>query len=111
MTKQTFISMFIATLFCINSAMAAEPKHTSTMYKWYDEQGNVQYTQTPPPEGIKSEEITDNLSVIEHRPGMPKPSGSGGDRQGATAGSSTSTGGGSFQDTKPRSSASTGGSN
>jgi hypothetical protein len=105
MNKHTYISLFIATLVCANSAMAAEPKHTSTMYKWYDEQGNVQYTQTPPPAGIKSEEISDNLSVIEGRPNMPTPS-TGGDQHGATGSSKTSSGG--LQDRPERSSAATG---
>ena len=107
MTKQSFVSLAVATLFCASAVMASEPKHTSTMYKWYDEQGNVNYTQTPPPPGIKSEEISDNLSVIEHRKGMPKPeSGSG--EGGATGSTSVRSSG--FQETKPRSSAATGGS-
>ena len=29
----------------------------AAMYKWVDEDGNVQYTQTPPPAGIQAETI------------------------------------------------------
>jgi hypothetical protein len=36
---------------------AAFPAAPARIYKWVDADGNVQYTQTPPPGGIKSEEI------------------------------------------------------
>jgi len=39
----------LALLLCANSLYAEE------LYRWVDEEGNMQYTQTPPPAGIKAE--------------------------------------------------------
>jgi hypothetical protein len=41
------------------------PAH-GAMYKWYDEQGNLNYTQTPPPPGSRREQInTDSFSSVD----------------------------------------------
>ena len=32
------------------------------MYKWVDEEGNVQYTQTPPPEGTEATTVTPSIT-------------------------------------------------
>ncbi|MEW8507303.1 MAG: DUF4124 domain-containing protein [Candidatus Thiodiazotropha sp.] len=38
------------------------------MYKWYDEQGHVNYTQTPPPKGSTMAPIsTDTFNTLEMR--------------------------------------------
>jgi len=36
--------------------LIAMPADAQKVYKWTDAQGQVQYTQTPPPEGVKSEQ-------------------------------------------------------
>jgi hypothetical protein len=42
------------------------------MYKWYDEQGKVNYSQTPPPKGSRMAPInTDTFNVVEMSP-VPK---------------------------------------
>ncbi len=42
------------------------------MYKWYDEQGKVNYTQTPPPKGSRMAPInTDTFNTVEMSP-VPK---------------------------------------
>jgi|GEM_PF-1430490 len=42
------------------------------MYKWVDEEGNIQYTQTPPPEGTAATTVTPQLnSVSEGKTATP----------------------------------------
>jgi hypothetical protein len=41
---------------CISAALSQSPA-SGEIYKWTDPAGEVQYTQIPPPNGIKTEEI------------------------------------------------------
>jgi hypothetical protein len=78
------------------------------MYKWYDKDGNLNYTQVPPPEGVKTERVRVQVNVVEDEY-KAKPQGTGGGKGqgGATATSkSPAVLGGTG-----RSSASTGGNN
>lgn len=43
----------------------------AVMYKWYDEQGKVNYTQAPPPKGSRQAAInTDTFNTVE-MPAVP----------------------------------------
>jgi len=59
----------LALLLCANSLYAEE------LYRWVDEEGNMQYTQTPPPAGIKAEvkEIKEIPSAAAEGLPQPKP--------------------------------------
>lgn len=53
---------------------AVSVKKDVKMYKWVDENGVMQFSQTPPPDGSAAEEMTlkSNLNTME-RPYMPAP--------------------------------------
>ena len=44
-----------ATALALTCLLAGEPANAQKIYKWTDDQGRVQYTQTPPPEDVKVE--------------------------------------------------------
>ncbi|MES9992501.1 MAG: DUF4124 domain-containing protein [Candidatus Thiodiazotropha sp.] len=59
--KPLLLSLGLSLFFPTGSAYAV-------MYKWYDEQGHVNYTQTPPPKGSTMAPInTDTFNAIEMR--------------------------------------------
>lgn len=50
-------SKFVPNAVFLMVACVLSPNIFAGMYKWVDEEGNVQYTQTPPPAGIEAETI------------------------------------------------------
>jgi hypothetical protein len=55
---------YLGLLFGLPLVLSAIPAH-SAMYKWYDEKGKLNYTQTPPPPGSRREPInTDSYSSV-----------------------------------------------
>ncbi len=60
MERYEYLGMFFG-LFLLLSAMPVQ----ATMYKWYDEEGKLNYTQTPPPAGSRRATInTDTFSSV-----------------------------------------------
>jgi hypothetical protein len=55
-TRFTHLLRWILTSLCVSSALFVTPA-SAEIYKWTDAKGEIQYSQLPPPSGIKSEEI------------------------------------------------------
>jgi hypothetical protein len=56
---------YLGLLFTPLLLLSAFPAH-GAMYKWYDEQGKLNYTQTPPPPGTQREPInSDSFSSVD----------------------------------------------
>lgn len=49
--------VFIPALLAIALSMAGNLAHASKFYRWTDADGVTHYTQTPPPEGVQSNEV------------------------------------------------------
>jgi hypothetical protein len=62
--------LYLCVLLLATQALSAEE-----LYRWVDEDGNMQYTQTPPPAGVKSEvkDIKDVNSAAAEGLSQPKP--------------------------------------
>ena len=78
MTSRVLFCLLVMVLACSLPA-AAE------IYKWVDKDGKIRFTDTPPPAGIKGEQVTPQPNVVS---GGPKPAGKVSSR---TTGTSTST--------------------
>lgn len=62
-------------LFILILLLLSPPAGAAGIYKWYDESGQVNYTQSPPPKtAIRSERPGGYLSVLEQNwsPGMKR---------------------------------------
>jgi hypothetical protein len=75
--KKESFSMLIHRSFSLTFALFALSPLASagSIYKWYDESGHVNYTQTPPPKtAVKVEKPGGNLSVLKQTwsPGMKR---------------------------------------
>ncbi len=58
------------------------------MYKWVDEEGNIQYTQTPPPEGTEATTVNPRLnSVSEGKSAPPAAAGTADSKESSAANS------------------------
>ena len=55
-TRFTYLLRCILASLCVSSALFLTPA-SAEIYKWTDANGETQYSQIPPPSGIKSEEI------------------------------------------------------
>ncbi|MET0027294.1 MAG: DUF4124 domain-containing protein [Candidatus Thiodiazotropha sp.] len=53
-------------VFAALAMLSLSPPALAGMYKWYDEQGKVNYTQTPPPKGTRMAPInTDTFNSVK----------------------------------------------
>ena len=55
-TPSASLKLLLAASLCISAALLQSPAR-GEMYKWTNAAGEVQYTQVPPPGGIKTEKI------------------------------------------------------